>query len=119
VRGLNMVTVRRHCRMASQFLAHCAYEQAAVPLGTTVDRHIIEAFVRATGQRIERASLQHEVAHLRAFLRFLAGRRQVTVGLDTQIDTPRIYRGEQLPRSVPWETVQKFMSAIDRNTHRA
>src|SRR5439155_22137878 len=47
--------------------------------------------------------------------RFLAGRGEVQVGLDTEIDTPRIYRGEQLPRSVPWETVQKFMSSIDQN----
>jgi len=118
VRGLNMITVRRHCRTASQFLAHCAYEQASVPLATTVNRHVIEAFVQATGLRLERVSLQHEVAHLRSFLRFLAGRGQVTVGLDTQIDTPRIYRGEQLPRSVPWETVQKFMNAIDRKIPR-
>jgi len=82
-------------------------------LAKTVDRNAVEAFVRVTGQRINRAALQHEIAHLRSFLRFLAGRGQINVGLDTEIDTPRIYRGEQLPRSVPW--VQKFMSSIDRN----
>ena len=84
-------------------------------LAKNVDGSAVEGFVRVTGQRVDRASLQHEIAHLRSFLRFLAGRGQIKVGLDTQIDTPRIYRGEQLPRSVPWETVQKFMNSIDRN----
>jgi len=115
VRGLSMITIRRHQRTASQFLTQCAYEEASAMLAKNVDRNAVEAFVRVTGQRVDRASLQHEIAHLRSFLRFLAGRGQIKVGLDTQIDTPRIYRGEQLPRSVPWETVQKFMSSIDRD----
>ena len=118
VRGLSLITVRRHQRTASEFLTHSGYEEASATLAQKIDRNTVEAFVRITGQRINRAALQHEIAHLRSFLRFLAGRGQVRVGLDSQIDTPRIYRGEQLPRSVPWETVQKFMSAIDRNTHR-
>ena len=115
VRGLSLITIRRHQRTASQFLAQCSYEEASAMLAKNVDRNAVEAFVRVTGQRINRASLQHEIAHLRSFLRFLAGRGQIKVGLDTEIDTPRIYRGEQLPRSVPWETVQNFMSSIDRN----
>ena len=36
--------------------------------------------------------------------------------LSGQIDTPRVYRGEQLPRSLPWETVQALLKAIDRTT---
>ena len=38
------------------------------------------------------------------------------VSLDKQIDTPRVYREEQLPKSLPWETVQAFLQAIDRTT---
>jgi len=40
----------------------------------------------------------------------------VPLGLDSLIDTPRLYRGEKLPRSLPWETVQAFLAAIDRST---
>jgi site-specific recombinase XerD len=56
------------------------------------------------------------VAHLRGFLRFLAVHGELRSGLEIQIDTPRVYRGEQLPRALPWETVQGFLQAIDRRT---
>jgi integrase/recombinase XerD len=43
-------------------------------------------------------------------------RGEIARGLDSSIDTPRVYRGERLPRSLPWETVQAFLAAIDRST---
>jgi len=76
----------------------------------------IEAFIRQVGTRCARASLQHVVAHLRGFLRFLAATEQAPTGLDTQIDTPRVSRDEQLPRALPWPTVQALLRAIDRTT---
>jgi site-specific recombinase XerD len=66
--------------------------------------------------RHSRASLQHTVAELRSFLRFLATQGRVPPGLDLQIDTPRCYRQEQLPRALPWATVRAFLAAIDRTT---
>lgn len=81
-----------------------------------MDSRQVEEFVRIVGARICRASLQHRVAQLRSFLRFLAGRDETDRGLDCSIDTPRLYRDEQLPRSLPWETVQAFLAAIDRST---
>jgi integrase len=74
----------------------------------------LEGFLRTVGTRIGRASLQHTVAHVRSFLRFLASRGDSVHGLDSSIDTPRLYRGEHLPRALPWETVQAFLAAIDR-----
>jgi integrase/recombinase XerD len=56
------------------------------------------------------------VAHLRAFLRFAGSRGEAPIGLDTQIDTPRVYREEQLPRALSWEIVQALLRAIDRTT---
>jgi site-specific recombinase XerD len=67
-------------------------------------------------KRFTRESLQHEIAHVRAFLRFLASEHLAAPGLDTQIDTPRVYRLERLPRSLPWSTVQTFLASIPRNT---
>jgi integrase/recombinase XerD len=60
--------------------------------------------------------MQHMVTHLRAFLRFAGSRGQAPIGLDRQIDTPRVYRQEQLPRALSWEVVQAFLQAIDRTT---
>ena len=115
VRGFASSTVAQHLRTASQFLKHVGFEAqpsrlAALALGD------IESFVRAAGERLSRESLQHEIAHLRSFLRFLATRGETPSGLETQIDTPRVYRGERLPRALPWETVRAFLDSIDRST---
>jgi integrase/recombinase XerD len=66
--------------------------------------------------RFCREGLQHVVAHVRSFLRFLVGAGVIAAGLETAIDTPRTYRGERLPRSLSWETVQSFLAGIDRST---
>ena len=57
--------------------------------------------------------MQHEIAAVRGLLRFLATDGRVRTGLDRQIDTPRLYRLEQLPRSLPWDTVTALLKSID------
>jgi integrase/recombinase XerD len=50
-------------------------------------------------------------------IRSLAGSRgEAPIGLDSQIDRPRVYREEQLLRALSWEIVQAFVRAIDRTT---
>jgi len=113
VRGLAAATVVHHERTASELLSFLGFERESDLRDLGPER--IEAFVRRTGERIGRESLQHIVAHLRSFLRFLEA-RGVARGLQSSIDTPRVYRDERLPRSLPWEMVKAFLGAIDRST---
>lgn len=114
-RGLATSTVTQHLRTATELLGHLSYE--AMPLRLSkIDADDIESFIRVVARRFNRESLQHEVAHVRAFMRFLASENLVPAGLDSQIDTPRVYRLERLPRSLPWQTVQAFLRSIDRKT---
>jgi site-specific recombinase XerD len=76
----------------------------------------LEAFIQQLAVRVGRASLQHLVAHVRSFLRWLAAHGRAPKGLDNQIDTPRVYRQEQLPRALPWDTVRALLHSIDRTT---
>jgi len=115
VRGLARSTIAHHRWTAGQFLQHLGYEESPSRLCTLAATDM-ESFVRASGERLNRATLQHVVAQLRAFLRFLATRAEIAPDLDAQIDTPRLYRGEQLPRSLPWETVRAFLTSIDRES---
>jgi site-specific recombinase XerD len=115
LRGLAPKTIRHHLWTAREFLAHVAYEHRPGCLATVTAREV-ETFVCRVGTRLSRASLQHTVAELRSFLRFLATQGRMRPGLDAQIDTPRCYRQEQLPRALPWETVRAFLAAIDRRT---
>ena len=73
----------------------------------------MEGYVSQAGKRLCRGSLQHEIAALRRLLRFLATDGRVAPGLDKQIDTPRLYRLEQLPRALPWPTVIELLRSID------
>ena len=115
VRGLTELTVSQHITTTSQFIAHLDARGGLRHLSALTAQDI-EDFMRLSGNRIGRGALQHVAARLRSFLRFLAARGEVPTGLDTHIDMPRIYRGEQLPRTLPWQTVRALLQAIDRST---
>lgn len=118
VRGFAAQTVKHHAATVRELLAYLG-SRSADRLDDhlrTLDGRVIESFLELVGQRLGRESLQHTVAHLRSFFRFLAARGLAPTDLDTRIDTPRVYRGERLPRSLPWETVRALLQAIDRST---
>ena len=115
VRGCTLSTCGYHRRTVTEFLTHLGYEKSPTRLTALTGRDL-ESFVCAVGPRQTRGSLQHVVSHLRGFLRFLVSTGETPPGLEKQIDTPRVYRGEQLPRALPWETVRALLKAIDRTT---
>jgi len=115
VRGLARSTINHHVATAAQFIAHLD-DRGGVSHLPNLTAQDLEGFVRCSGNRVSRGSLQHVVAQARSFLRFLATKGEAPTGLDTRIDTPRVYRGEQLPRALPWSTVRALLKAIDRST---
>lgn len=115
VRGLAARTVTQHGSTVEELLASLHYDREPYRL-RKLDQRRIEDFLVVMGRRRDRASLQHVVAHLRSFLRFLAAREVISPGLENRIDTPRLYRGERLPRSLPWETTRALLRAVDRST---
>jgi len=117
IRGFAPKSIQAHLSTVSQFLEHLMREQAPLQLADLAVNDI-EDFVITHGKKQGRATVQHIIAHLRGFLRFLAVEGEAPPGLDAQIDTPRVYRQEQLPRALPWETVWAFLSSIDREAPR-
>jgi site-specific recombinase XerD len=115
LRGLAPKTIHAHATTAAAFLNSLAYETTPSHLASVTAKHL-DAFVRRAGGHLGRGALQHTVAQLRSFLRFLTGRGAIRPGLDQQIDTPRRYRLEQLPRTLPWVTVRALLRAIDQTT---
>jgi site-specific recombinase XerC len=115
VRGMAEWTVHCHATTARRFLQHIGYGGDASVLAA-IRQTDIEGFIRTHGKGISRGYLQHIIGQLRGFLRFLAVSGMVRPGLDAQIDTPRLYRLEKLPRTLPWETVRAFLRSIDRVT---
>ncbi len=115
VRGAAASTIQQNSYTASEFLAYVKIEKHAGWLKTLTPNDL-EAFVKTISRRFTRASLQRIVGRVRCFLRFLAVKGEIPQGLDRQIDTPRVYREEQLPSTLPWETVRAFLKSIDRSS---
>ncbi|RLD04544.1 MAG: integrase [Chloroflexi bacterium] len=114
VRGLAKATVEKHATIAAEFLQFLEPDDRLQSLD---DLHVtdIDAFLTKAGKRLGRASMQKVAAVLRAFLDFLAAEERVPLGLAAHVDSPRRYRGERLPRALPWKTVLTLLDSIDRS----
>lgn len=110
VRGFSAATVLRHRNTAQDFLDRLEMQQ--VPL-KSIQAKDTEDYISHVGKRVCRATLQHEIAIVRGLLRFLAADGRAPVGLGHQIDTPRLYELEKLPRTLPWDTVTELLKSID------
>lgn len=115
VRGAAPSTIRPYSYTASEFLAYFGIEEQNERL-KVLTVNDLEAFVKAISHRFNRASLHQIVGRIRCFLRFLTVQGETPHGLDRQVDAPRVYREEQLPSTLPWETVQAILHSIDRSS---
>lgn len=113
VRGLAPATIQGNCWRASEFLTTLQQHNVGFCL-VDLTREQIERYITAVSPRFGRRTLKKVVAQIRGFLRFLAMQSEAPVGLDSQVDTPLVYRLEQLPRTLPWDTVCAFLESIDR-----
>jgi len=117
VGGFAISTIKHHRYVSRCFLDHLDAKKVCL---RSIQASDIETYIVQASKRLSRASLQQEIAPLRGLLRFLAMDSRVPPGLDGQIDTPRLYQPEQLPRALPWDTVKALLRSIDTTSpHRA
>lgn len=114
VRGAAAHTIKQNSSTAAKFLTHLNFERRHRLLKGLAAKDL-EAFIKKISRRCNRPSVQRIAARLRSFLRFLAFKGEIPHGLDLQVDTPRVYREEQLPRALSWETVETFLDSINRS----
>jgi len=115
VRGLASGTIYDQLWLAEQLLVHLGFDKDQKRLAG-IDAKDIEGFVQKIAKTISRATLQHRISQLRNFLRFLATTDKIATGLADQIDGPRLYRFEKLPRTLSWQTVQGLLRSIPKTT---
>jgi integrase/recombinase XerD len=115
IRGLARTTVELHSSTTWDFMEYLFSVTDAFQLPDLSPEHV-EGFIRSVAKRYNRSSLQHVIGHLRGFLRFLKMHGYGAQRQQFPIDTPRVYRQEQLPRSLPWDTVRTFLNSIDRSS---
>jgi integrase/recombinase XerD len=115
VRGLSATSLQHHSSTVTDFLARGLPCSGRLGDLTAAD---VETYIQIKSKENSRTSLQHVIAHLRAFLRYCADQGEVPGGLDV-IDTPRVYRGELPPRALDWTTVRRLLASIRRDGPRA
>ena len=113
LRGLASDTVYQRQHTAECFLRHLG--EAGTTLKKMHCSHL-ESYITSASKRLSRRTLQKDVSSLRVFLRFLALDGRGPAGLDRQVDSPRLYRLEQLPRALPRETVGALLRSIDKGS---
>lgn len=112
LRGFTSSTAAQHVSTIADFLARVLGPRESVGRlsGTDVERYLV-----LKSSEVTRQTLQHTVAHLRAFLRYGFDQHYIPARLDA-IDTPRTYRGELPARALPWALVQQLLRSIDRSS---
>jgi site-specific recombinase XerD len=113
-RGLAAATVLGHTQRLRAFLQFLKLDQYPDCL-RRLELGRLEAFLHRSARTNNRFSLQHVVATLRAFLRRQYAQGLLAFPLHLQIDTPRVYRLERLPRALAWPQVQALLGSIDRS----
>jgi integrase/recombinase XerD len=117
VRGLCAGTIKMHSATITGFLHFLDHDVRPQRL-RELRAADVEAFVANAGGHVGRRRMGQVTGTLRTFLRFLAATGEGPAGLDAQVESPRIYRGERLPRALAWETVRTFLRSIDRTTSK-
>ncbi|WP_323073866.1 tyrosine-type recombinase/integrase [Mycetohabitans endofungorum] len=112
LRGFAASTAAQHDSTFRDFLS-----RAALPNQTlrTLSATNVENYIRLKSREVTRQTLQHVIAHLRAFLRYFEDRGDIIPGLHC-IDTPRSYRAELPPRALDWKLVPKLVNSVDRRS---
>ena len=113
-RGFSTQSLKHHGSTVADFLSRGLSSDRGLSGLTAAD---VEAYVQIKSKENSRQSLQHVVAHLRAFLRYCANHGEAPGGLHV-IDTPRVYRGELPPRALDWTTVRRLLASIRRRGPR-
>lgn len=112
LRGFAAATVAQHDSTLRDFLSRTALPDQTLRTLSATD---VEDYIRIKSREVTRQTLQHIIAHLRAFLRYCEDRGDITHGLHC-IDTPRTYRAELPPRALDWKLVPKLVNSVDRHS---
>ena len=114
VRGLSESTVRHSRLHISDFLTFVDFDHRPAAIRALTHQQI-DAFLREAAKKNNRFSLQTIVGTLRSYLRRANAQGVLREPLHEQIDTPRVYHLERLPRALPWTQITALLRTIDRS----
>jgi site-specific recombinase XerD len=109
VRGLSLSSQVHHATVVRDLLARAP--APGQPLRSLSAKQV-EDYVMLRSLEISRHSLQHDVAYVRAFLRYCWDNEYTRSRLDG-VDNVTTYRGELPPKAMRWPDVLELLDGID------
>ena len=113
-RGIAQTPIHHHKSILRAFLRHLRFSSKPYVF-RQLKLSNIQVFLKISAQTNNRFSMQHVVATLRSYLQERHSNGMLPSPLHLQIDTPRVYREEKLPRALPWTQIQALLQSIDRS----
>ncbi len=107
-RGLAPITIDHYQREIDEFLIQL--DQHSKALRDVTPDDIALHIEKIPERKLKRTTIAHHVAALRAFFRYARSRGWCREGV-SNIDAPRIYRLESLPRGLPWGDVRRLLAS--------
>jgi integrase/recombinase XerD len=114
-KGFSASTINSHLRYVQRFL-HYLQKDVSLVDTTNINLSVIDEFIQDCSKTTNRYSLQHIVAYLRSFLRYLFKENLLQEPLFRQIESPRTYRLENVPKVLPRQIVLALLASIHRTT---
>ena len=115
-RGISEDTIRFRRNDVMPFLKSLRLENESEDIGRVSAKEIHD-YVIKTAKLMNRPSQKHVVTSIRSFLKFCHFKGYVQRDLTEAVPvivTPKLGR---VPRSIPWESVEKLLAGTDRETH--
>lgn len=84
------------------------------PLLPNLPPAVVTAFITESGQTLDKRSVQSLCSILKVFFRYLYRAALAARDLSKVIESPRRYRFANLPRSIPWDEVERMLKSVDR-----
>ncbi|HXK52277.1 MAG TPA: site-specific integrase, partial [Caldisericia bacterium] len=114
-KGFSASTINSHLRYVHRFL-NFLQNPASLFDTTHINLQVVDEFIQDCSKTTNRYSLQHIVAYLRSFLRYLFKENLLQEPLFRQIESPRTYRLENVPKVLPRQIVLALLASIHRTT---
>jgi integrase/recombinase XerD len=77
---------------------------------------ILSAFIAEYGPRVAWPTLRNACGTLRVFVRYLHREAVLSKDWSALIEFPQSFRNSGIPRSIPWEQVERVLAGIDRRS---
>jgi len=111
-KGLSEETLRTRCGRVEDFLRWFFRSHRSLRQLTIAD--LDKAMARkGHDQGYARSSMQDYASGLRTFVRYAESRGWCSRGLAAGVVSPRLYRGERLPRGLLWNDVQRLIATTE------